>query len=72
MEELLSFCNQYHLDMKSKVPAKGVARKGMSVVDCKFWKTRWNYASDVNQKKLMFEKGVVDCHISDPIREIDL
>ncbi|KAH0913908.1 hypothetical protein HID58_028354 [Brassica napus] len=27
MEELLSFCNQYHLDMKSKVPAKGVARK---------------------------------------------
>ena len=36
--------------MKFKIPAKGVARKGKSVVDCKLCKARGHYASDANQE----------------------
>ncbi|KAG2313977.1 hypothetical protein Bca4012_064606 [Brassica carinata] len=48
--------------MKSKILTKGVARKGRSIVDFNFWKARGHHASNVNEKKLKFEKGVVyDC-----------
>ncbi|WZZ47607.1 hypothetical protein YC2023_043866 [Brassica napus] len=36
--------------MKFKILAKVVARKEKFVVDCKFWKARGHYASDVNPK----------------------
>ncbi|KAL0853412.1 hypothetical protein Bca101_058564 [Brassica carinata] len=45
LEELLTFCRQYHRDMISKVPAKGIARKGRSIADRSFWAGRGHYVS---------------------------
>ncbi|KAL0853413.1 hypothetical protein Bca101_058565 [Brassica carinata] len=46
--------------MISKVPAKGIARKGRSIADRRFWAGRGHYASQVSKKELKYdyEKGV--------------
>ena len=44
--------------MKFKILAKVVARKEKFVVDCKFWKARGHYASDVNPKIFYVRKGL--------------